>query len=123
MEKMNITEKKSNKKTFSKDPVHNTSDFQVENMKHKIESVKKKKKKMYNYKNIEQLKNIHDDVAVDSSNNTVVEGLPTNPIAQFKDDDFEGGEDGIYEPENPPSSPEAPKSDKKSEDPKPKLHI
>ena len=116
MEKMNITEKKSNKKTFSKDPVHNTSDFQVENMKHKIESVKKKKKKMYNYKNIEQLKNIHDDVAVDSSNNTVVEGLPTNPIAQFKDDDFEGGEDGIYEPENPPSSPEAPKSDKKSED-------
>ena len=44
MEKINTTEKKSNKKTFSKEPVHNTSEFQVENMKHKIQSVKKKKK-------------------------------------------------------------------------------
>ena len=111
MEKMNNTEKKS-KKTFSKDPVHNTSEFQVENMKHKIKSVKKKKKKMYNYKNIEELENIHDN-DVDSSNDKIIEGMPpTNPIAQFTDDDFEGGEDDIYEPDNSPSS-EAPKSDKK----------
>lgn len=108
---MNNTEKKS-KKTFSKDPVHNTSEFQVENMKHKIKSVKKKKKKMYNYKNIEELENIHDN-HVDSSNDKIIEGMPpTNPIAQFTDDDFEGGEDDIYEPESSPSG-EAPKSDKK----------
>ena len=112
MEKINNTEKKSNKKTFSKEPVRNTSEFQVENMKHKIQSVKKKKKKMYNYKNIEQLKNIHDDVATDPSNEPVIEGLPTNPIAQFKDEDFEGGEDDIYEPATPPPKQEVPEKDK-----------
>jgi len=115
MEKMNNTEKKSNKKTFSKQPTHNTSEFQIENMKHKIQSVKKKKKKMYNYKNIEQLKNIHDDVVVDTSNDTVIEGLPTNPIAKFKDDDFEGGKDDIYEPETPPPQSEMPEDDKDEE--------
>ena len=100
---MNTTEKTSNKKTFSKQPIHNTSEFQVENMKHKIKTVKKKKK-LYNYKNIEQLKNIHDDVIVDNSNNTVIEGLPTSPIAKFQEDDYEGGKDDIYERQEPTST-------------------
>lgn len=116
MDKINNTEKKSIKKTFSKEPVRNTSEFQVENMKHKIQSVKKKKKKMYNYKNIEQLTNIHDDVTTDPSNETVIEGLPTNPIAKFKEDDFEGGKDDIYERETPPPKQETPEEDKDESD-------
>ena len=108
---MNNTEKKSNKKTFSKEPVHNTSEFQIENMKHKIRTVKKKKKKMYNFKNIEEFASVHDDVIVDASNNNVIEGLPTNPIAKFSDDDFEGGKDDIYEPATPPPKPELPEED------------
>lgn len=108
---MNNTEKKSNKKTFSKEPVHNTSEFQIENMKHKIRTVKKKKKKMYNFKNIEEFASVHDDVIVDASNNKVIEGLPTNPIAKFSDDDFEGGKDDIYEPATPPPKPELPEED------------
>ena len=115
MEKINTTEKKSNKKTFSKEPVHNTSEFQVENMKHKIQSVKKKKK-LYNYKNIEQLKNIHDDVTTDPSSEPIIEGLPTNPIAKFKEDDFEGGKDDIYERETPPPKQETPDEDKDESD-------
>jgi hypothetical protein len=110
MEKMNTTEKTSNKKTFSKEPIHNTSEFQIENMKHKIKTVKKKRK-LYNYKNIEQLKNIHDDVVVDHSTNTVIEGLPKSPIAKFREDEYEGGKDDIYEREEP-----APTKDEEDED-------
>jgi len=101
MTNTDTTEKKLHKKTFSKDPNSSASEFQVENMKHKIKSVKKKKK-MYNYNNIEQLQNIHDDVIIDSSNNTVIEGLPKSPIAKFSKDEYEGGDDDIYEPNNPP---------------------
>ena len=75
--------------------------FQMENIKHKIRTVHKKKKRN-NYKNIEVLNNIHDD-----DNDTdvpkkkpIVEGLAVLPIATFKDSDWTEG-DNIYEGGSP----------------------
>ena len=67
-------------KTFSKSP--DTSNFQTENMKHKIRAVHKKKK-CKNFKNIELFENIHESADVPKAKKTVIEGLDTLPIAKF----------------------------------------
>jgi hypothetical protein len=81
-------------KTFSKSP--DTSDFQTENMKHKIRAVHKKKKHK-NYKNIELFENINER-ADDTNDNSekVVEGLAVLPIATFDESDWTQS-DNIYE--------------------------
>jgi hypothetical protein len=80
-------------RTFSKSP--NTSDFQTENMKHKIRAVHKKKKHK-NYKNIELLENIHESAVAQDETKPVVEGLAVLPIATFEENDWTEG-DNIYE--------------------------
>jgi hypothetical protein len=79
--------------TFSKS--QDTSDFQTENMKHKIRAVHKKKKNK-NYKNIELLENIHESVDAPDKPKPVVEGLAVLPIATFEENDWTEG-DNIYE--------------------------
>jgi hypothetical protein len=81
-------------KTFSKSP--DTSDFQTENMKHKIRAVHKKKKHK-NYKNIELFENIHESAAETNDNSEkVIEGLAVLPIATFDESDWTQS-DHIYE--------------------------
>jgi hypothetical protein len=80
-------------KTFSNSP--DTSDFQTENMKHKIRTVHKKKKHK-NYKNIELLENIHERAVAPDETKPVVEGLAVLPIATFEENDWTEG-DNIYE--------------------------
>jgi hypothetical protein len=80
-------------KTFSKS--QDTSDFQTENMKHKIRAVHKKKKQK-NYKNIELFENINDSAVVPDETKPVVEGLAVLPIATFDESDWTEG-DNIYE--------------------------
>lgn len=80
-------------KTFSKS--QDTSDFQTENMKHKIRAVHKKKKQK-NYKNIELLENINESAADPEEKKPVVEGLAVLPIATFDESDWTEG-DNIYE--------------------------
>ena len=79
--------------TFSKS--HDTSDFQTENMKHKIRAVHKKKKRK-NYKNIELFENIHESTDATDRTDNVVEGLAVLPIATFDESDWTEG-DNIYE--------------------------
>ena len=81
-------------KTFSKS--QDISDFQTENMKHKIRTVHKKKKRK-NYKNIELFENIHESAA-DANDNSekVVEGLAVLPIATVDESDWTES-DNIYE--------------------------
>ena len=79
--------------TFSKS--QDTSDFQTENMKHKIRAVHKKKKNK-NYKNIELLENIHESAVAPEEKKPVVEGLAVLPIATFDENDWTEG-DNIYE--------------------------
>lgn len=69
--------------------------FQTENMKHKIRNVHKKKKR-YNYKNIEALENINDTQQLGNDTAPIIEGLQMIPIAKFDDNDWTGGDD-IYE--------------------------
>lgn len=80
-------------KTFSKS--QDTSDFQTENMKHKIRAVHKKKKHK-NYKNIELFENINDSAVGPEQTKPVVEGLAVLPIATFDESDWTEG-DNIYE--------------------------
>ena len=80
-------------RTFSKSP--DTSNFQTENMKHKIRAVHKKKKHK-NYKNIELLENIHETAVEPEEKKPVVEGLAVLPIATFDENDWTEG-DNIYE--------------------------
>jgi hypothetical protein len=81
-------------RTFSKS--QDTSDFQTENMKHKIRAVHKKKKRK-NFKNIELFENIHESAADTNDNSEkVIEGLAVLPIATFDESDWTEG-DNIYE--------------------------
>ena len=80
-------------RTFSKSP--DTSNFQTENMKHKIRAVHKKKKHK-NYKNIELLENIHETAVEPEEKKPVVEGLAVLPIATFDENDWTES-DNIYE--------------------------
>lgn len=92
----------SSRKTFSE--TNNKLNFQTENMVHKIKTVHKKKKK-YNYKNIEQLENIHD--ANDDSSpesEPIIEGLAVLPVATFSDEDWTKDDD-IYEGGGKTSAP------------------
>jgi hypothetical protein len=80
--------------TFSKSP--DTRDFQTENMKHKIRTVHKKKKRK-NYKNIELFENVNESAAdVSDEKEPVVEGLAVLPIATFDESDWTEN-DNIYE--------------------------
>ena len=92
----------SSRKTFSE--INNKLNFQTENMVHKIKTVHKKKKK-FNYKNIEQLENIHD-TNDDSSpeREPIIEGLAVLPVATFSDDDWTK-EDDVYEGGGKASTP------------------
>ena len=89
--RMNLTNNPIDK-TFS--DTNNTSNFQTENMKHKIKTVHKKKKSR-NYKNIEPLENIHDNMDNDAEDNDK-EGFAPVPIATFSEDDWTQP-DNIYE--------------------------
>uniref|UniRef100_A0A6C0AS18 Uncharacterized protein n=1 Tax=viral metagenome TaxID=1070528 RepID=A0A6C0AS18_9ZZZZ len=76
------------------------SQFQPEIVIQKMKKIKKtKKKKIPNYKNIETLQNIYDEpIDTDDNGNPVIrEGLSQNGIADFKDSDYVGGNDHIYE--------------------------
>ena len=79
--------------TFSKS--QDTSDFQTENMKHKIRTVHKKKKRK-NYKNIELFENINESSDAHDATKPVIEGLAVLPIATFDESDWTEN-DNIYE--------------------------
>ena len=87
-----ISENKTNG-TFSKS--QDTSDFQTENMKHKIRTVHKKKKRK-NYKNIELFENIHEPIGAIDAPENIIEGFDILPIAKFDENDWTEG-DNIYE--------------------------
>jgi len=80
-------------KTFSKSP--DTSNFQTENMKHKIRAVHKNKKRK-NFKNIETLENINEPIVATDKSEKIIEGLDVLPIAKFDESDWTEG-DNIYE--------------------------
>ena len=79
--------------TFSKS--QDTSDFQTENMKHKIRTVHKKKKRK-NFKNIETLENINEPIGAIDAPENIIEGFDILPIAKFDENDWTEG-DNIYE--------------------------
>jgi hypothetical protein len=76
----------------------------------KIKKIKNKKnKKMNNYKNIELFENIHDavyDENIDTNytNKPIIEGLTNDPIAHFRDSDYDGINDNIFEGGNKSSN-------------------
>jgi hypothetical protein len=61
----------------------------------KIKTKNQKKKKLNNYKNIELFENIHD-IEHENNSEKILEGL-TDGIARFRDDDYDGIKDNIYE--------------------------
>jgi hypothetical protein len=90
-EKWKITEEtivgnilKDNDKGFSEPDVINQ----------KIKKIRRNRKIKNNYKNIELFENIQDSTG--TSNQTITEGL-SDGIARFKETDYVGGKDDIYE--------------------------
>jgi hypothetical protein len=86
----------------TKESIKDSRQFEPEIVIQKMKKIKKtKKNKLLNYKNIETLTNIYDEsstVEKESSTKPVIrEGLSSDGIAHFNDDDYVGGKDNIYE--------------------------
>lgn len=83
------------KKRFSHSYNNTNEDFQTMNMIHKIKTIRNKKKRTINYKNIEQLTNINDK---DNENDNENEGSSLNKGSNkkegFNDDEYEGIDKG-----------------------------